>query len=413
MRILLVAMADSIHTSRWVSQISDQGWDVHLFPSLDVGFSHSKLKNCTVHHSFYGKEKEAPRAVTRKGIPVFDKNLARLGRALLRKYTPSYRVAQLARLIRKLEPDVIHAMEMQAAGYLTVAAKERMKGELPPSIITSWGSDIYLFGRLKEHEPQIRRVLSAFDYYSCECQRDVDLAKAYGFKGDVLPVFPNSGGFELEQVFSLRSAGPVSERRSILLKGYQNWAGRALVGIRALERCADLLRGYEVNIYSAKSEVKIAAELFEKSTGVPTRIIPEGSSHEEMLKLHGRSRISIGLSISDAISTSLLEAMVMGSFPVQAYTSCADEWIVDGETGILVPPEDPDVVEMAIRRALTDDTLVNRAAEKNFRVANERLDRRKLKERTISLYHRVLQDGRRRQKPSQDTADEIGDAGGL
>jgi glycosyltransferase involved in cell wall biosynthesis len=239
------------------------------------------------------------------------------------------------------------------------------------------------------------------------------LAKAYGFKGDVLPVFPNSGGFELEQVFSLRSAGPVSERRSILLKGYQNWAGRALVGIRALERCADLLRGYEVNIYSAKSEVKIAAELFEKSTGVPTRIIPEGSSHEEMLKLHGRSRISIGLSISDAISTSLLEAMVMGSFPVQAYTSCADEWIVDGETGILVPPEDPDVVEMAIRRALTDDTLVNRAAEKNFRVANERLDRRKLKERTISLYHRVLQDGRRRQKPSQDTADEIGDAGGL
>jgi glycosyltransferase involved in cell wall biosynthesis len=76
---------------------------------------------------------------------------------------------------------------------------------------------------------------------------------------------------------------------------------------------------------------------------------------------------------------------------------------LDGETGLLVPPEDPEVVEGAIRRALTDDTLVNSAAEKNLRVAQERLDRRKLKEMTIGLYNRVLQETRRSEKPSGDS----------
>jgi glycosyltransferase involved in cell wall biosynthesis len=158
-----------------------------------------------------------------------------------------------------------------------------------------------------------------------------------------------------------------------------------------------LLGGYDVAIYLASHEVRIAAELFERNTGIPVRIIPERTRHQEILKLHGRSRISIGLSISDAISTSLLEAMVMGSFPIQSCTSCADEWIQDGETGILVPPEDPEVVETAIRRAITDDGLVNDAAEKNFRIAKERLDRNKLKEMAIGLYRRVEKEGERRE----------------
>jgi glycosyltransferase involved in cell wall biosynthesis len=401
MRILLVAMADSIHTARWVSQIADQEWDIHLFPSLDVGFIHAELRNCTVHHSFYSKQRKENGSVRFRGIPVIDETAAYFARRFLRKYCPNYRVGQLTRTINRLKPQVIHAMEIQAAGYLTVAAKERIRSGYPPSIVTNWGSDIYLFGRLKEHERRIRQTLSEFDYYSCECQRDVDLGRAFGFKGEMLPVFPSGGGFDLERIPALRSQGQVSDRRSIVLKGYQNWAGRALVGIRALERCADMLKGYEIVIYSGNSDVRIAAELFQKSTGISTKMLPEGSPHEEVLKLHGRSRVFIGLSISDAISTSLLEAMVMGAFPIQSCTSCANEWIADGETGILVPPEDPEVVEMAIRRALKDDRMVNEAALKNSRIAEERLDSKKIRNMTVAMYRRVAQeketddDGRR------------------
>ena len=266
----------------------------------------------------------------------------------------------------------------------------RVIGQTSKWIATNWGSDIYLFGRLSAHKEKIRQVLTNCDYYSCECFRDVELAKAYGLKGKTLPVFPNTGGFDLEKIYKFRQPGLTSERRLIMLKGYQGWAYRALVGLRALERCADILKGYTVAVYLGfTKEVKIAAELFSHSTGIPVKMIPY-TSHDEILRYHGQARVSIGLSISDAISTSFLEALVMGSFPIQSWTACADEWIEDGKTGLLVPPEDPDVVEKAIRRALTDDELVNRAAEENWRTAIERLDASKLKEKVINFYGEVI-----------------------
>lgn len=388
MRILIIAMTDSIHTARWISQIADQGWDIHLFPSIDYGMTNQNLKNITVYHSFYG-DQQCSQSVKLRGIPVFFSPLAFLGREFLKRFFPDYRVKQLKRIIAKVKPDIIHSIEIQGAGYLTLEIKKRLEGRFPPWIVTNWGSDIYLFGRLPEHKPKIREVLAASDYYSCECKRDVSLAKDFGFKGEIFPVSPNTGGFDLEKISVLRQPGPVSERRLIMLKGYQHWAGRALVGLRALERCADLLKGYKVVIYSPSPDVQIAAELFQESTGIPVKIVSKNTPHHDILSLHGQARISIGLSIGDGISTSFLEAITMGSFPIQSWTACADEWVRDGETGILVPPEDPDIVEQAIRRALADDELVNHAAEQNYLIVKERLDYSMLKAKAIEMYNAV------------------------
>jgi glycosyltransferase involved in cell wall biosynthesis len=48
----------------------------------------------------------------------------------------------------------------------------------------------------------------------------------------------------------------------------------------------------------------------------------------------------VGHSLSEGISTSMLEAMAMGAIPIQTCTSCADEWIINGEAGFLVEPND-------------------------------------------------------------------------
>jgi hypothetical protein len=269
--------------------------------------------------------------------------------------------------------------------------KERKRRKIIPKwIVTNWGSDVYLFGRLAEHRERIRQVLETCDFYSCECERDVILAQELGLRGQVLPAFPNTGGFDLQHTETLRQPGTISKRRTILLKGYQGWAGRALMGLRALARCADLLKSgeYQVAIYSASPEVKIAAELFSQDTKIPVEIIPP-VSHDNILRYYGRSRIYIGLSISDAISTSLLEALVMGTFPIQSCTACADEWIVDGETGFIVPPEDSEPIAAAIRRAVSDDALVDRAAELNAQTARERLDQAVIRPQVIAMYEKV------------------------
>ena len=337
MRLLIIAFSNSIHTARWVRQLVGQGWDIHLFPSVDFGTTHPDFRNVTIHHSFYANEKGIHPSVHRCGVRLPHETLAALSRFALNTLAPRYRLFQLKRLIKSLKPDIVHSLEMQSAAYLTLDAKKAFSGQFPPWLVTNWGSDIYLFGRLGEHKPKIKDVLAACDYYSCECNRDVDLARLFGFKGRVLPVFPNAGGFDMDIVSRLRHSEPCSKRSLIMLKGYQGWAGRALVGLRALERCADLLGGYTIAIYSASPEVEMAAELFTGTTGVKTVIIPKNTSHDEMLSLHGRSRISIGLSIGDALSTSFLEAFIMGSFPIQSWTSGAGEWIEHGKTGMLVP----------------------------------------------------------------------------
>ncbi len=390
MKILIVAMAESIHTARWLNQIIDQGWDIHLFPVNDIGVIHPEIKNVTIYYSFYGPHNIINSSVKVRGLSLLYKPIDSLCKILIQYFFPQYRVSQLRRIISRLKPDIVHSLEIQHSGYLTHTVRKLWKNRFPISIITNWGSDIYLFGCLAEHEPKIRGVLESSDYYSCECKRDVELARKYGFKGKVLPVFPNTGGFNLKAVSKLRSDDPISERKKIMLKGYQGWAGRALVGLRALERCADILVGFEIVIYSTSKEVLIAAELFSKSTGLQTTIIPKGTPHHEILKQHGKARISIGLSISDAISTSLLEAIVMGSFPIQSWTSCGNEWIEDGKAGILVHPNDPDIVEKAIRRAVSDDQLVDNAAEVNWLTSVERLSDNKLKRKAIEFYKQAI-----------------------
>jgi glycosyltransferase involved in cell wall biosynthesis len=317
----------------------------------------------------------------------------RLLSVLLRRPIRLFWKWALILIIRLLKPDIVQSLEIQHAGYFTMTVRKYFSSDFPKWIVTNWGSDIYLFGRFPEHAARIKSILETCDYYSAECHRDVELARKMGFKGVALTVFPNAGGFDLGQILELRADGRPSERRIILLKGYQHWAGRALVGIRALTRCADALNGYTLAIYAATPDVEISAKLFSQDTNIPVEFIPP-CSHEEMLRWYGRARIYIGLSISDAISTSLLEAIVMGAFPIQSNTACVDEWLVHDKSGFTVPPEDPDVIAEFIRRAVTDDALVDTASEINAVVARDRLNASKIKPQVVEMYRKILAEKR-------------------
>jgi glycosyltransferase involved in cell wall biosynthesis len=109
-----------------------------------------------------------------------------------------------------------------------------------------------------------------------------------------------------------------------------------------------------------------------------------------MLRLYGRARLAIGLSISDGISHGFMEAIIMGAFPIQSFTACVDEWAEDGKTACFVDPENPCNVADAIRRVVLDDGLVDRAAEMNMRTALARLDHSVIRPQVIGMYERVL-----------------------
>jgi len=393
MRILFVAMSHSIHTARWISQLEGQGHEVHLFPS-ESNEINPALRHVKLHDGLFGDYLSLdPSVQVIDDVVSFPKNFRRLVRGFLRRLDLRWndRAWRLSRVTRMIQPDIVHSMEIQHAGYLTLQAQKYIRGKFPKWIVTIWGSDIYLFGRLKKHIEPIKAVLSKCDLFVCECGRDISLARNLGYQGKVLQIAV-TGGYDINRIRQLRPAGLTSQRRVILVKGYQNFSGRALVALRALELCADVLNGYRIAIHLSNDVISIAAELMSKSTGISVDLIPQ-CSLEEMLKWHGMARISIGLSISDGLSCSLLEAMLMGSYPIQSDTSCASEWI-QGDSVSFVPPNDPHIVAAAIRRAIGDDALVDRSAIINIKLTEDRLDRSKMRADIVGLYETLNGDSR-------------------
>jgi SAM-dependent methyltransferase len=381
-RILFVAMANSPHTAKWISQLEGTGCEAYLFPS--------EIPTVVPITPLLAERAPTVQIVEGWPVPGGGRNLAL---RLTRPFKPGWpiRAWQLARMIRKLRPDVVHSLEIQHAGYLTEGAQRLVGEQMPPWIVSNWGSDTYIFGRLADHRERIRDVLSACDYYTSECERDVPAARELGFAGRILPVIPAAGGVELNRVHRFRKGGPTSHRRVIALRGYQGWAGRALVGLRAIERAADALTDYRIGVYNWASspDVPLAVSLTANRTGLDFEMLPYGP-HDDIWRLLGRSRALVALSIGDGISTSMLEGITMGAFPIQSNTSCADEWIDHGRTGWLVHPEDPEEVEVALRRVVLDDELVDQAAEANAVVVRTRLESSIVERQALALYDDVL-----------------------
>lgn len=414
-KILFVGMIDSPHFAKWINLVIDQDWDLHVFP-VYLAEPHRLLRGVTIHQPWI---KMRPRHYLKKFIrnprslfsskpnnikirSIYPLPLV----SLIIQFLSGYKSAPLgesdvcaplffgphvlARLIKKLKPDLIHSMEFQHAGYNVLRTKEFIGNKcFPKWLATNWGSDIFYYRHFPAHNQQISRLLRNIDYYSCECERDLELAQSMGFSATAMPIFPNTGGFDLDAIAELRNLVRPSNRRIIMVKGYQHFAGRALIALNALLTCASILTDYRIIVFSASKEVNKKIEELQASYALNILSIPY-SDHEKMLEFFAHSRLYLGVSISDAISTSMLEAMAMGAFPIQTNTACCSEWIKDGVSGFSIPPDDIAVIGDRIRKAIIDDELVDKAAEINWSTACERLDHRVLKLKEVAFYEHIF-----------------------
>jgi len=219
----------------------------------------------------------------------------------------------------------------------------------PKFMLTNWGSDIFWFQRFPKHKAKLEKLLQLADVYSAECERDVVLARNLGFTGQAMPVIPNAGGFS-EADLTIPLLDP-SERRTIALKGYHGWVGRAKVSLEAVREMSEELQGHKIIVYSAnKSVLKIARQVA-RQTGLEIKAFGKVTmSHKQALEMFAISKIYVRLSESDGISTSMLEAMAMGAIPVQTSTACCDEWLGDSE--VVANEIKMPMVKSAIRDAL-------------------------------------------------------------
>jgi hypothetical protein len=352
-KILIIGMADSIHTAHWIERIVNSDLEIHFFPSRKYRKIHPLLLDLKDRFSNFRLLRAHP---TPSIAPYWNYFWD-----ISTRYFTNRKITQLRKLINSNNYDFIHALELQHAGYL-ILHFDFTSLKNTKLIITNWGSDIYYFQNLPGHEQKLRRLLSKASRYSAECSRDYELATKLGFKGEFLPIIPNSFSNEAAKGRFVLA----SDRTQIIAKCYGEVFGLGSLIISAVESMLSESLKYNFFLYSVTSDLEeLVVNLARK---FPDRLkfstVRNSLSHKELLLEFSKSRVYLGASLSDGISTSFLESMTQGAFPIQTNTSCAADWIQKGCLGIAVKPDLDSIIE-SLRVSLNDDELVNRAQAVN------------------------------------------------
>lgn len=379
MKILLVSM-NSIHFQRWTSQLKDSGHEIYWFDIRDGSYS-GKLSWV---NQIVGWKQRFPklkgRHFIKKKTPWFYKQL----RVLIEHNTAEV----FEKVLKDLQPDVVHsfALYVSCAPILSVMKRHHQL----KWVYSSWGSDLFYFQNNPKYLKDIQAVLPRVNYLFADCKRDVTLAKKHGFNGEVLGVFPGGGGYPLCELDKYIT--PISERHIILVKGYQGRSGRAIAVLKAIETSAKDLSNFKIIVFGADDEVnrfitdrqlkdKCRLEVYNKSTFLP---------HLEVIKLMGKALIYIGNSNSDGMPNTLLEAVIMGAFPIQSNPGGASEEVVrDYENGLLITDcNNSEEIKEHIDYVLAHSELIHNAFFINQNIKKQ-FDSVFIKEKVLEVYKKL------------------------
>ncbi|HEU4745515.1 MAG TPA: glycosyltransferase family 4 protein [Anaerolineales bacterium] len=175
------------------------------------------------------------------------------------------------------------------------------------------------------------------------------LANAFDPRFEI-PVIPNGIDLDSYKITGrdwtfprLLSAGRIVHQKGLDL------AMRGLGGLKELN--------WEWHIAGDGPQMPILQSLA-KELGIGDRVHFLGwQSREELMKCYGQSNIFLFPSRHEGMPNALLEAMASGLPVVASCIAGNEELVVDGETGYLVPSEDIESLQTALKKLLSDPLL--------------------------------------------------------
>ncbi|MCL9809088.1 glycosyltransferase family 4 protein [Flavobacterium luminosum] len=381
MKILFVSIPNH-HFFQWANQLKDSGHEVYWFDITDgAGFS-SKIDWVTQYAGWKIKWNYPFRHRVKKYFPQWYSWIQNRNERSAAKV--------FSRLVERIQPDVIHVFEMQLAGYPIFSVLQKYAAI--PLIYSSWGSDMFQYERLGLTTTFVQRFLQRVDFLITDCHRDHDKALSLGFKNTFLGVFPGNGGIHFLQ----EAIQPQTQRKYIMVKGYEDGVGKALVILKAMAHyIPQILEEYKLIVYSADEPVLKylgASAYYQK---VQPMVFPRNQHqpNEQILTLMGQSALHVASSVSDGMPNVVLEAMGMGAFPIQSNPGQVTEEVIQhGKNGLLIAfPESEEEIANLMRQAITNSTLREEAQEYNVNFMHSQYERDQLRAKIVALYSQILQ----------------------
>ncbi|EAZ96259.1 Glycosyl transferase, group 1 [Flavobacteria bacterium BAL38] len=369
MKILMVSIP-SLHFFRWANQLQDAGHEVYWFDITGMSKPVSKISWIKQKVDWKLKWDYPGRIFVKNKFPKLYEFIQQFNEKDTAKTFENY--------LNEIQPEVVHSFALYLSCSPIIEVME--KNPTQKWIYSSWGSDLFYFQNEPTYLKDIKRVLPRINYLFTDCKRDYEIAKKYRFEGRFLGVFPGGGGFELNEMETYKL--PISQRKTILIKGFQGRSGRAISVLRAIFSLQTELRDFELIVFGADPQVFEYVNNSELKYWKNFQILGK-IPHEEVLKLMGKSLIYIGNSNSDGMPNSMLEAIFMGAFPIQSNPGGATaELIQNGANGLLIEDcEDEKEIKRLVLQAIKIDT---------FKIKNEdliaNLDFQFVKEKVKEIY---------------------------
>lgn len=378
MKLLFVCEPISPHAARWINQFADTGAEIHI---LSEDFhSASICKDLKCGTVYLPQETEVPPGVT-----------------LITTGTEDYNqhVSAYASIIESIKPDVIHTLGMYVNGSNRCVILAKLREIIPnlksiPWVYSSWGMDLDWFAKIEEHASIIKEVLPQLDYHISECDRDIKLIRDFGFTGTSLSKLPAFGGSN----WDVSNLIPPSERKCILIKGRDiqdgDLIGRAFKIFPALLANKDVLANYQIVAMQSGRIFKDFAANLKTNYGISIECPERLPKQSDVLDYYKQSRIWIALTTNDGLPSSMVEAMSFGTLPLHSDLASIREWVTNGHNGLLVDLDKPIEISKALRESLTNDSLVNKAAEYNINFVKSNWSDEVVKPKALEAYQIVI-----------------------
>jgi glycosyltransferase involved in cell wall biosynthesis len=278
-------------------------------------------------------------------------------------------------ILKEINPDVVIAFRTQNEGYVTAMAACR------PWVLFTQGQDFTsMANRCWWHSFLTRATVKRANGLMADCQRDINLARHYGFpQTRPARLVPGNGGVDLA-VYRPGVAANQRERWVVYPRGLAPYLrlDTLLVSIYALQQqpaYADIR--YKLLVPPAVIPVVDSMARLQRLAMKQVDILPF-MGQTELATLLQRAAAIVSPSFTDGTPNSMLEAMACGALPIMSKLESVQEWICHGENGLLFDPTQPLDLAKCMQLALDDLALRHRAQVLNRQIIQERADYRQI-----------------------------------
>ncbi|MGE5246448.1 MAG: glycosyltransferase [Betaproteobacteria bacterium] len=294
---------------------------------------------------------------------------------------------RLSRVIRRLQPDVVHAHDPHGVAMAALALSlGGPRGGPQPPLVASRRVDFHLKGN----------SFSRWKYRQVDCFIAASEAIRQMLVADGVPDARTAAVHEGIDIGHVDAAPPVNVHEAFWLPHHAPLVGNvaALVPHKGQRHLIDAARLVVAEIPDARFVILGEGELREhlerqvRDHRLEKHVLLPGF-RTDVLGCMKAFDLFVMSSVTEGLGTSLLDAMACGRAAVATRTGGIPEVVEDGVTGLLVPPRDHGAMAAAIVALLRDPARRDRmGAAGRARVAR-RFTVERMVDETAAVYARV------------------------